>query len=254
MTNAEWAAIALWSRKNGTLPHGNNDNGKDFAYPHEHGWLVSMDAVVPEGEVGPPMRTAGGSGPASWNHDGTTDGIADMNGNVWELVSGIRWKNGMVEYIPENDAAFVEIAGEEAWRKLTLKTDQGKTINICATGGKENANGKRALCYAEAAEKTEPGAEKSEDFFLGAFSQVQIPECVNDPGNLMQQLALVPPLSEEHEYFDDAAWGVTSGERYIIRGGYWVNREKAGIFSGGFYMKPEDRYFDVGFRSCYYED
>lgn len=254
MTNAEWAAVALWSFRNGTMPHGNNDNGKDFAHPHEHGRLVGLDAVVPEGEVGPPMRTAGGSGPASWNHDGTAEGIADMNGNVWELVSGIRWKNGIVEYVPENDAASVEFSSQEAWRELRVTTGQGKEIGICAAGGEENGNGKRTLCYAEIKETAQPDAEKHEEFLLGAFSQVQIPECVNYPGNLMQQLALAPPASTESVYFSDAAWGVTSGERYIIRGGYWVNREMAGIFSGGFYMRPEDRYFDVGFRSCYYED
>lgn len=29
ITNAEWAAIALWCHKNGTEPKGNNDYGKD---------------------------------------------------------------------------------------------------------------------------------------------------------------------------------------------------------------------------------
>lgn len=29
MTNAEWAAIALWCKKNGTMPRGNNNYGKD---------------------------------------------------------------------------------------------------------------------------------------------------------------------------------------------------------------------------------
>ena len=37
MTNAEWAAIALWCKKNGYFPRGNNNYGKDHAYPHEHG-------------------------------------------------------------------------------------------------------------------------------------------------------------------------------------------------------------------------
>lgn len=30
MTNAEWAAIALWCRKNGTMPKGNNNYGRDI--------------------------------------------------------------------------------------------------------------------------------------------------------------------------------------------------------------------------------
>lgn len=31
MTNAEWAAIALWCKKNGTIPKGNNNYGKDIS-------------------------------------------------------------------------------------------------------------------------------------------------------------------------------------------------------------------------------
>ena len=37
MTNAEWAAIALWCKKNGYFPRGNNNYGSDVSYPHEKG-------------------------------------------------------------------------------------------------------------------------------------------------------------------------------------------------------------------------
>lgn len=43
-TMAEWAYIALWCRKNGTMPHGNNNYGKDSAYTHEHGEESSKDS------------------------------------------------------------------------------------------------------------------------------------------------------------------------------------------------------------------
>lgn len=36
-TNALWAAIALWCKKNNTMPHGNNNYGQDTAFTHEKG-------------------------------------------------------------------------------------------------------------------------------------------------------------------------------------------------------------------------
>ena len=38
-----WSAIALWCRKNGTMPRGNNNYGKDVSYPHEKGIPTSYE-------------------------------------------------------------------------------------------------------------------------------------------------------------------------------------------------------------------
>lgn len=43
MTNAEWAALALWAKKNGTMPRGNNQFGSDVSAPYEHGREASKD-------------------------------------------------------------------------------------------------------------------------------------------------------------------------------------------------------------------
>src|SRR5690606_22846130 len=87
MTNAEWAAVALWSKKNGTMPRGNNEYGRDNSAPHERGREVYKDGD----RTG---RVATGSGPVSWSHDGTNAGIFDLNGNVWEWVDGVRIEDG----------------------------------------------------------------------------------------------------------------------------------------------------------------
>lgn len=73
-----WSAIALWCKKNGFQPHGNNSYGKDVTYTWEKGVASYYNS---DGTIG---RCATGSGPATWYHDGTRNGIADMNGNVWE--------------------------------------------------------------------------------------------------------------------------------------------------------------------------
>ena len=98
-TMAEWAYIALWCRKNGTMPHGNNNYGKDSAYTHEHGEESSKDS----GKTG---RCFTGSGPVTWNHNHHGDGICDLNGNVWEWNAGMRLVDGEIQIIPYNNAAM----------------------------------------------------------------------------------------------------------------------------------------------------
>ncbi len=91
LTNCEWQYI-----KDTTAPntHGNTDCGK------YHG--DSAEKGIP-GQYG---RTAAGSGPDSWFHNGSKEtGIADTVGNVWKIVSGIRLKHGRLEYMADNDAA-----------------------------------------------------------------------------------------------------------------------------------------------------
>ena len=55
MTNALWAAIALWSKKNKTMPEGNTNNGENYYAPHEKG-------VPSSGYRDTVYRTATGTG------------------------------------------------------------------------------------------------------------------------------------------------------------------------------------------------
>lgn len=108
MSNAEWAAIALWCKANGTIPHGNTLWGKYYYNPNERGFCFDGS------------KTLTGSGPDTWSHDHTSDGIFDLVGNVWEMVSGIRVTNGRLQVIKDNDvAAGVDMAPtSKAWKDL----------------------------------------------------------------------------------------------------------------------------------------
>jgi hypothetical protein len=70
MTAWEWAAVALWCMKNGTQPRGNTNYLKAYEAPWETGTPATDN---------PTAKTLGGSGPASWRHDGIIAGIAEAS-------------------------------------------------------------------------------------------------------------------------------------------------------------------------------
>lgn len=59
-TLAEWACIALWCRKNKTMPHGNSNYGRDEAYTHERGQALMIAQEKHS------LKVDGICGPASW--------------------------------------------------------------------------------------------------------------------------------------------------------------------------------------------
>lgn len=80
-------------QRKGTMPHGNTDWGKDYYHNDEQGKVSNLG------------RTYTGTGPVTWNHDHTPYGVSDLNGNVWEWLAGLRIKDGVIEFIPDNKAA-----------------------------------------------------------------------------------------------------------------------------------------------------
>lgn len=105
ITNAEWAAVALWCWKNGFMPRGNTDYGRDYDQTYETG--RRQDGGDP-GDSSGAARTLTGSGPASWYHDNSPAGIADLTGNVWEWVRGLRLVDGEIQIIADNNAAATD--------------------------------------------------------------------------------------------------------------------------------------------------
>ena len=110
MSIHEWAAIALFSLANGTVPRGNTNYGRS----HESKLELARraDNGIP-GDVEGTGRTDTGKGPITWNHDHSEWGISDLVGNVWEWLDQMLLQDGRVWTTLDNNPSIVE----ENWNK-----------------------------------------------------------------------------------------------------------------------------------------
>lgn len=96
--NGVFAALVLWCEKNGTIPRGNTNWDASYEKAWERGVNTYIDGTHKGG------RTATGSGPVTWFHDYSPAGIADLCGDTWEWVSGLRLKDGEIQIIAYGNA------------------------------------------------------------------------------------------------------------------------------------------------------
>lgn len=227
MTNAEWAAIALWCRKNGTMPKGNNKLGKD---------ITEID--LPQKAVSATKESYGkiltGSGNLSWYHDGTFAGISDLNGNIWEWSGGLRLVGGEIQVLADNDAADTNnsvSADSEKWKAIT---SDGLIVTPGLIG---------TLKYKDGVISTVAGANGNFDF--EAIKMIDSETTYQ----LIKALALAPNGTG---YNGNHVWVNTNGERIALRGGDWNGGARCGVFSLNLSDQRSLVNAGVGFRCCYY--
>lgn len=238
MTNAEWAAIALWCRKAGLMPRGNTDHGR------------SSDATYERGVYAPGRtdRILAGSGPASWNHDGTPEGIADLNGNIWEWVDGLKLVNGKIYVHNDNDFDTGNTEGSVAgWNDTLLYFDN--TTAGDATTSSHNVGGDPILSN----DRTNPmytGGDVNDGYGYSsvAFEALTAEADVTVP-DLLKNLAIYPADAGDHG--GDGLYVRNYGERVPFRGGYWYYGSGAGVFSLNLYYPRTYSSSDLGFRAAF---
>jgi hypothetical protein len=238
MTARERAAIALWSMKNGTQPRGNTQYGRAYEAAWETG--VRPDGGNP-GSTGGDPKTLTGSGPASWRHDSTPQGIAGLSGNVWEWNNGMKLADGRF-YFPEDNSFTL---AESGWPASPVYLDSS-----AGPGDRNGAahNGTPALSngiskYSEP--PTPAGGSDTGDFDYthnGAWKSLTVSTGYDGLAagvrQKMAQLLVAPKLTSEGSpifaYIKGGIWARNCGTRFPLRGGSYSNAASAGL--GALYL------------------
>ena len=233
-----WSAIALWCRKNGTMPRGNNNYGADHAYGHEKG-------VPTYYESGKIARCATGSGPNTWNHNWMPDGIADLNGNVWEWCAGMRLMNGEIQIIPYANCMAADAsmgASSTLWKAIAADG----TLVEPGTAGTLKYN------YVSGHIQLTSGDITPEDTWRGdTYQNMTLDSALTVPE--IAKALLIYPDEPGGDYGGDGHYMNNSGERLPLCGGGWGNTSGAGVFSVGLNVPRSHSYASIGFRSAYCE-
>ncbi len=258
-TNAEWAAIALWCKKNGFMPYGNNNYGKDTResnYKAIPTTFYGPDSDQPEGTT---AHVATGTGPLTWSHDKTLSGIWDLNGNVWEWQGGIRLVWGELQILANNDAADPDNPQNTTsvcWKAINA-ADGSLVEPECEVGDSSaTLSGSTVkLDYVSGAWQWTTTVASSQDASRScAFGKVTAAAAVGEAAKiLLRSLALLPDEgAQEADYEGDYFWwnnGVA--ERCVFRGGGWSNGANAGVFCLNGNNSRSNSHTALGFRSAY---
>lgn len=250
-TAAEWAAIALWCKKNGFLPYGNTKYGKDSREVENKAIPTYYDN---SGKVG---RVATGTGPLTWSHDGTASGIWDLNGNVLEWQGGIRLVWGELQILANNDAADPDNPQNETstcWKAINAADGSLVDPECATTDAAVKASGSTVkLDYVGNVWKYSTGISSTSTTYRGCdFANVTTAETIGSETKiLLRSLALLPDegaASGEYEG-DKVFWTNGSKNRRVIRGGAWNYELQAGAFFCDGVVDYPSEY--IGFRAAY---
>ena len=231
-----WAAIALWSRKNGTQPRGNNNYGCDYSKSWEKGVPTTKDSN------GKTNHVATGSGPESWYHDWTKNGIADLNGNVWEWTAGLRLNAGEINIV-ENANVF------DSSVSLGESSDAWKAINASGELVTKGTDGSLKLDYVSSKLILTTDAVTYTSGNSYSFSGMGIKDGLTAP-ELAKALILYPDGGAA-AYTGNQRYFNMSGERVALCGGAWDASSNAGPFCVGLYSARSSSRSGIGFRSAF---
>ncbi len=233
-----WGAVMLWCNRNKFLPRGNTYWDKSHEKDYERGVNTYVDGPMGGG------RTATGSGPVTWYHDGKQTGIADLCGNVWEWVAGLRTVGGEIQIIPYGNCMKADCdmsAGSTEWK--AIKPDGSfVTPGTAGTLHYDLVNGKIVI-----------GTSTNSTFVkniplsqLEAASGVSIPQIVKAIG-IMKDNEDIYGYGEQNIAVD------TTGEKMPCRGSSFYGSGNGGI-GATVYNTRSKTGNNIGFRAAFDEE
>lgn len=243
MTAFEWGALIAWCEKNGFIPLGNNNYGKHSSESNYKALPANKD------DTHYAIRTRTGTGPLTWYHDQTPDGIADLCGNVWEWTGGIRSVYGELQILVNNNAAdsdHSQGASSAEWKAINASTGELVTPDGSGTtAGTVKMDWQSSkLTYNTTITDSAPGEHSCN------FSVITCASGIGDDAKaLLVALGMLPKdgsiISGHLCYFNNA-----QAERSFYRGGRY------GYTSSGFasfhgYGARSSALGGIGFRSAY---
>jgi hypothetical protein len=248
MTSWEWAAIALWCFKNGVQPRGNTASGKS----HEATWETGTPA--PDNSA----KTLGGSGPASWRHDGTLAGIADLVGNVWEWNDGLKLIDGRL-YFPA-DNYFDQHDTQWPASSIYLDASAGPGDRSGSASNGSVIINDRITKYSET--PTPAGGSDPGDFdyaYNASWAASAVTTTFDALAQAIRQqaaqLLITPKLTSTGSALFSTAKGANYarnyGERRPFRGGYWGSGSHAGLAYLDLNNRRSFVYYYVGLRPAF---
>jgi len=217
MTVHEWAAIALWCMANDFQPRGNTNWGR--AHDATHETALRPDGLEP-GNTSGNGRTATGGGPASWRHDGGLSGIADLVGNVWEWQHGLKFVDGRIHVLQDNDFDLEEANWSALGHYVSNESGTATLMNSAGTSDDDSIS-------------TEWGSLAK----ASGYTESQ----------LLQRLLISPAgiIPQGRFYIR------TAGERFPYRGGSRSGGSDAGLAALSAYNPRSHSRAIIGFRPAF---
>jgi hypothetical protein len=236
MTNAEWAAVSLLTAKSGAQPRGNTNWGG----AHDAAWETArrFDGGTP-GSTSGTGRTLTGTSPLTWRHDGSTAGIADLVGNIFEFTPGMRVVEGEVQVLEANNAATASAFDDSApWKAIRLSDGA-----LVAPGTTGTAKYDGLVAYSDNGVSNDLGNfqiddvlnfrtgpagndSNSYDYNSMAFNSLPADTGITVPA-VMKALLLAPGSIS----VNGRIWARNHGQRYPQRGGYFGAGSGSGLGS-----------------------
>lgn len=252
-TNVEFMALALWCWKNGYTPRGNTSYGRSDAAHHET--AIRKDRGIPGDSSGSP-RTLTGSGPVSWRHDNTPNGVSDLCGNIWEWAPGLRLMDGEIQVIPNNDAALPTTSlarSSTAWRAIRVSDGalvQPGTEGTLKYDAKDPSGSD--IMLSDSVENRQ--GELGDNSLNGGAVSTQLKGILVKSGlnvpSIAKVLGLYPHV-DNGEGPSDRIHMRNYGERIPFRGGAWNFSYTSGIFSAHIAYSRSHTGANVGARPAF---